>query len=261
MGVMQFDNEMGRVQRALAQCHDLVQRRVTAIQALNPRVGEHILEVGCGGGFYAFEVARAVGESGRMCGIDISADQITAARERCAGLAWVEFETINILDVPYADASFDAVYGVQVFEYIAALDEALRQVSRVLRPGGRLLISATNWNSMVWHSNEPQRMKRLLDAWNQHCPYPDLPSILLPRLKAVGLLPIRQQPIPLLNNSHHQNSFSYWASKLIKLFVVGQGFIDQAEADAWSDEFDQLEQQGAYFCGFMPILTEAIKVS
>jgi arsenite methyltransferase len=92
-----FDDEMGRIQRALAQSHDLVVRRNTVIETLNRRSGEKVLELGCGGGFYAFEAAQFVGPTGHVSAIDISADQIAAARERCASFAWVQCQIGNLL--------------------------------------------------------------------------------------------------------------------------------------------------------------------
>jgi arsenite methyltransferase len=86
-----FGDEMARLQRALAQCHDMVVRRSVVLEALNLRTGEKVLELGCGGGFYAYEAGQFVGSTGHVTAIDISADQIGAARERCVELPWVEW--------------------------------------------------------------------------------------------------------------------------------------------------------------------------
>jgi ubiquinone/menaquinone biosynthesis C-methylase UbiE len=85
MGHLTLDEEVGEIQRALAQCHDMVVRRSVVLQALDLRTRQRLLELGCGGGFYAYEAARFVGPEGFVSAIDISADQIAAARERCAG--------------------------------------------------------------------------------------------------------------------------------------------------------------------------------
>jgi ubiquinone/menaquinone biosynthesis C-methylase UbiE len=255
-----FDNEMARLQHAVTTCYDSLLRRTAVIQALNPRRDEQILEVGCGGGFYATEVARCVGDSGRLCAIDISADQINFAREQCAGMDWVDIRQESVLDMSYEDGQFDAVYSVQVIEYVASVDDALRQIARVLKPGGRAIIYDTNWSSVVWYSRQPERMKRMLAAWNEHCPYPDLPTTLAARLRSAGLLPLHQQPASLLNMSFHPNSYSYWAAQFVKQYVVGRGLAEEGEADGWAREFDELEAEGAYFFCYTPVLTEAIKV-
>jgi ubiquinone/menaquinone biosynthesis C-methylase UbiE len=230
------------------------------LDALRLRNGERILEVGCGGGFYAYESAQCVGATGRVCAVDLSADQIAAAKTRCGELPWVECQVGDAAKLPYGAAQFDALYGVQVFEYVPNLDEALREIQRVVRPGGRVVILATNWSSVVWHSDQPARMKRVLTTFAAHAPYPDLPAILPARFRLFGMTPIRQTPVPVLNTSYHANSFSYWLARMIRPFVLGKQALTAEEADAWLNEFEELEQKGGYFFSSTPIITEAIKL-
>jgi ubiquinone/menaquinone biosynthesis C-methylase UbiE len=251
---------MARLQRALAQCHDMVVRRTAVLEALRLRSRERVLEVGCGGGVYAYEAAQCVGPAGRVCALDLSADQIASAKARCAELAWVECQVADAVKLPYGDAEFDALYGVQVFEYAGNLEEALREIQRVLRPGGRVVILATNWSSLVWHSDQAGRMARVLTAFAAHAPYPDLPAILPARLRQFGMTAIRQTPVPVLNTSYHANSFSYWLARMIRPFVLGRQAVTAEEADAWFNEFEELEQRGAYFFSSTPIITEATTV-
>jgi arsenite methyltransferase len=261
MSTLTFTDDMARIQRAVAQCHDLVLRRRRVLEALQLRTGERVLEVGCGGGFYTYEVAQCVGPTGRVCAIDLSADQVAAAQSHCAELAWVTCRVADAAALPYEDGVFDVVYGVQVFEYVTQLDTALREVQRVLRPGGRCAILATDWSTAVWHSRQPERMQRVLTAWAAHTHTPDLPAILGVRLRQVGLEPLRQTPMPLLNRSYHAQSLSYWVARMMRPFVVGRQAVSAEEAEAWLQEFDALEQQGAYFFCLTPILTEAVKVA
>ena len=51
----------------------------------------------------------------------------------------------------------------------------------------------------------------------------------------------------MINRSYHGHSFSYWVARLIQTFVVGRQIITEIEAEGWLQEFDTLEQQGAYF--------------
>jgi ubiquinone/menaquinone biosynthesis C-methylase UbiE len=256
-----FAGEMAQLQRDLAQCQDMVVRRSAVLDALRLRTGEHVLEVGCGGGFYAYEAGRAVGSAGRVCAMDLSADQIAAAQARCADLECAEFCVGDAAMLPYGDAEFNILYGVQVFEYIQNLDDALGEVWRVLKPGGRCVILATNWSSLVWHSERPKRMSQVLEAWNAHAPHADLPAILPAKLARAGMRPIRQTTVPVLNNSYHAGCFSYYLSRMIRSFVTGQKAITAVEGQAWLSEFDELDQRGAYFFCATPIITEAIKLA
>jgi ubiquinone/menaquinone biosynthesis C-methylase UbiE len=261
MSGLAFTGDMARLQQAITESQDIVVRRGTVLAALNLRTGERVLELGCGGGYLAREAAQYVGQEGRVCAIDISPDQIAAAQARCADLAWVECRTADIAAPPYADGEFDAVVAVQALEYLADLDSALRHIHRILRPGGRLVVVATDWSSAVWHSENAQRMQRVLTAWAPHTPCRDLPGILAARLLRAGIQPLRQTAIPMLNTSFNPASFSYWVAQVIRPFVVSRQAVTAAEAAGWFDEFPKLEESGAYFFCITPVLTEALKVS
>jgi demethylmenaquinone methyltransferase/2-methoxy-6-polyprenyl-1,4-benzoquinol methylase len=104
--------------------------------------GASALDACCGTGDLALELARRVGPEGRIVGCDFSAPMLELARRKAAeeGLEWVRFESADALDLPYEDASFDAVtvgFGVRNF---ADLERGLGELARVLRPGGRLVI-------------------------------------------------------------------------------------------------------------------------
>jgi len=238
----------------------MVVRRSVVLEALNLRSGEKVLEIGCGGGFYAYEAGQFVGSAGHVMAIDISADQVDAARKRCVELPWVECQIANATELPQASSELDAVYCVQVLEYVADLAKALREIQRVLRPGGRFVNLATNWSSLVWHSENPERMRRLLGAWSAHAPYPDLPSILAAALRKAGLQPVRQRAVSILNTSYNDNCFSTWLAKMVARYAVDRG-ITADEAKAWLAEFTTLEQRSEYFFSSTPVVTEAVRVS
>ena len=261
MSGLAFTADVARLQQAIAESHDLVARRGTVVAALNLRTGERVLELGCGGGYFAREAAQCVGPTGKVCAIDISPDQIAAAQDRCAGFDWVECRTADISAPPYGDAEFDVVFAVQALEYLTDLDFALRHIHRMLGQGGRVVIVATDWSSAVWHSEDTPRMRRVLTAWAPHVPCPNLPSILPARLRRAGLQPLRQIAIPILNTSYNPASFSYWVAQVIRPFVVARQGVSDEEATDWFDEFTKLEESGAYFFSITPILTEAVKVT
>ena len=261
MSGLAFTGDMARLQQAIAEAHDLVVRRGTVLAALNLRTSERVLELGCGGGYFARETAQCVGPTGKVCAIDISPDQIAAAQDRCAEFDWVECRTADISAPPYGDAEFDVVFAVQALEYLADLDIALRHIHRMLCQGGRLVVVATDWSSAVWHSEDASRMRRVLSAWAPHVPCSNLPSILVARLRRAGLQPLRQIAIPILNTSYNPASFSYWVAQVIRPFVVSRGSVTDEEAAAWLDEFAKLEESGANFFSITPILTEAVKVT
>ena len=71
-----------------------------------------------------------------------------------------------------------------------------------LQRGGRALILDTDWESCVWHSSDPSRMHRVIEAWDTHCPHPHLPRVLGRLLRGAGLEVTGQSVIPLLNPAY-----------------------------------------------------------
>jgi len=104
--------------------------------------GDAALDVCCGTGDLALELAGRVGDRGQVVGCDFAERMLDVAREKAAarGLGAVCFEWADALDLPYDEEAFDAVtvgFGVR---NLADLDRGLAEMTRVLRPAGRLVI-------------------------------------------------------------------------------------------------------------------------
>lgn len=104
--------------------------------------GESALDVCCGTGDMALELARRVAPDGRVVGCDFSEPMLDLAREKVAALGetGARFEWADALQLPYDTARFDAVTIGFGARNLSDLDRGLLEMSRVLRPGGRLVI-------------------------------------------------------------------------------------------------------------------------
>lgn len=149
-------------------------------------------------------------------------------------------------DVPLSDESVDAATAVQVYAYVEALDSALQELHRVLRPGGRAVVYDTDFDSLVWHSTDSERTERLLDAFDDHCPRPHLGSRLGPRLRDAELTVKRVEPNSILN-TQLQDTFSYHLMEAIRDYIVDRDFVDEAVAEAWVEDLQRLDDDGKYF--------------
>jgi len=236
--MIEFDPEMSRRVEAVYTTPDVVGQRRVVRRSLGLRAGERVLDIGVGPGFLAAEMAAEVGPDGLVCGIDPSESMLAIARSRAGqtGGAPIELKPGGANTIPYPDASFDAATATQVLEYVEDIPGALREIRRVVRPGGRVLLLDTDWDSIVWHSTDLARMRRVLAAFEAHLSDPHLPRTLQRSLERAGFDTAEPQILPLLNVGYRPATFSAGLLELVAGFVAGRDEVTAAEAAAWADD-------------------------
>ena len=244
---LQFDTAVNRNLEALYQTEDAARRRQVVLDALQLQSGERVLDIGTGPGFLAAEMAHAVGPGGQIHCIDMSEPMLDMARKRCADTPWVVFQPGAATDLPFGNATFDAAISVQVYEYVPDIAKALSELYRVLRPGGRAVVVATDWDAIAWHASDSARMSRVLGAFGEHCVYTALPRTLGPRLRQAGFILKEQRVIPQFNATWDPDSYSYQIARLISAFVPGRKGVREADARAWLEDLRRTGELGEYF--------------
>jgi arsenite methyltransferase len=240
--MLEFDEEASRRVEATYRTADVVQQRRATLQALRLRRGERVLDIGAGPGMLACEMAEAVGPDGAVQGVDPSDSMLAIARSRqpppsSAPVAHTRGDAVGL---PFADGSFDAAVSTQVYEYVPDMPRALAEVRRVLRPGGRLAILDTDWDSIVWHSSDPERMRRVLAAWEDHLAHADLPRRLGALLEDAGFAVEHRSVITILNAGYDENTYSAGTITTIAGYVAGRRGVTEEDAAAWAQDLTSL---------------------
>ncbi len=99
--------------------------------------GDRVLDVGCGTGVLTRELPRCVGRTGSVTGFDLSQSMLDVARMHCPG---VSLQQGNVTELPFDDACFDVVVSAFMLMFVESPAQAIAEMRRVLRPGGRLVI-------------------------------------------------------------------------------------------------------------------------
>lgn len=118
-----------------------VQQALLARAAFAP--GERVLDVACGTGLVTFQAAQAVGARGAVLGVDLSGAMVEAAQRRAAapGAPNARIARMDAEQLDLPDAGFDVVLCALGLMYLPEPERALREMRRVLRPGGRLVVA------------------------------------------------------------------------------------------------------------------------
>ena len=138
-----------------------------AWQRADLRIGESVLDVGCGPGFAAMDLARVVGPSGRVVGLERSGTYVNAgnAFARQAGLDQLELLQQDVLQDPWPQERFDLIWSRWVAMFLPQLEPLLHGVEQCMQPGGRWVIHEyVHWDTFALHPHG-----RAVERFGQAC--------------------------------------------------------------------------------------------
>ncbi|HEX3046320.1 MAG TPA: arsenite methyltransferase [Bacillota bacterium] len=160
-----------------------------AIASLKP--GETVLDLGSGGGFDCFLAAKAVGQSGRVIGVDMTAEMVSKARKNAAQTSFknVEFRLGEIENLPVADNTADVIISNCVINLSPEKERVFQESFRVLKPGGRLAVS-----DVVATAEMPDEIKQDIALYAGCVAGASLITEIEAMLKAAGFENIRLSP-------------------------------------------------------------------
>lgn len=247
MSKLAFDEETGKQLESLYEIADSRRRRRLVRAALAAAAGERILDVGCGPGFYCAELAEEVGPEGSILGLDSSPQMLALAARRCAGHDNVEFAEAGATALTVEDGTFDAALCVQVLEYMPDVAAVLAELHRALRPGGRVVIWDIDWATVSWHSADRERMRRVLETWDEHLVHRSLPRTLAPAMGSAGFADVEMQAHSFATADFDPDTYGAANVPLIGNWVAGRTRVTKEEARAWIDEQRELGERGEFY--------------
>jgi ubiquinone/menaquinone biosynthesis C-methylase UbiE len=245
LSAISFSKEAAQKLVAIYSTPDVAAQREAVLRRLALKMGERVIDVGCGPGFLCESMAAQVTAAGQVLGIDLSDDLVRFAIER-KRRSWIDYRAGDAVELDVPSGSFDVAVSTQVIEYVPDADAAIREFYRVLRRGGRGVIVDTDWDTAVWHAEDAGRMARILAAWEDHCAHPRLPRTLVPRLRARGFVVERVEAYSIINTAHDPDTYSYGMARLIAEYLTERDF-ESGALDDWLTDLSDMDERGAYF--------------
>jgi SAM-dependent methyltransferase len=211
-----------------------------------PRPGNSLLDVGCGTGDDARSLAALVAPGGRVVGIDRSRTMVQEAVRRSEGCKLpVEFRHGDALGFELDDASFDGARAERVLQHVDEPRLALRELVRVTRPRGRVVVVDPDYRTLSLHGGDPSVTGRILETRRRHFQSTGIGS-LLPRLfKQVPMADVsvlvRTLAIDDAESPGHLAELGRYAAD-----TVATGAISDAEARLWLADVRESNLSGSY---------------
>jgi len=177
------------------------------VETLRPRAGKRILDVGCGTGIAEVSLARMRLSQVELFGVDLLVERVKAAAATTRGVnAHVSYAAADAARLPFGDGVFDSTYCVAVLQHIRDVGDAVGELARVTREGGRLLVVEPDNAARYWFSSVPsgmdvfamgQRFFTALAVARGESPAAQTGPLVAGLLREHGILPVSVQVFPV----------------------------------------------------------------
>jgi SAM-dependent methyltransferase len=253
-----------------------VHYRREMVDALSLRPGDTVLDVGCGPGLWSELLAEKVWPTGRVVGLDLSAELIRYARQWKDESRYgdvMEFQEGSFYDLPFSDDSFSRIFFGNCLAYCADPGRVLFEQKRVAQVGGKIAVKDFDGGFVLFHPVDHELSCRVLEATARRLredpanpPFDNYAgrklTALMKRaqLSDVSTTSYAIQMIPPLTEAakRYIKGNAQWYGEMAK------PFLSRDNADAWSEYFDQkwdkyiLDRDDVYFCMLEVLCTGTI---
>jgi ubiquinone/menaquinone biosynthesis C-methylase UbiE len=235
---------------------DIMRSKPLILEGLRLREGQRVLDIGCGTGADVLEIARRVGRSGSVVGVDISDAMIEEARRRADPLNLpIALEAGDAQALRFEDRSFDACRAERILMHVPDAEAALREMVRVIRLEGRISVFDVDWDTFVIDSPDKAVTRAVLTAFTDGIRNGWI-GRQLPRL-------FRENGMTDVDVVGHQILIDF---DFLGLLIGGRltaaqraGLLDPTDIRAWWHSLSELDASGNFLAGFTAFIVSGRK--
>ncbi len=226
-----------------------VEARRRALDLLDPRPGEIVIDVGAGSGVISLELAARVAPGGRVFAVDPSEALLAHARAaaRAAGFgAMVDCRVADGRQLPFGQAAFDAAFSHWVLLHVDEPGAVIAEMKRVTRRGGRVMCVEMDWETLTVHPAPVVHTRRILqhsqsrqvDGWSGRR--------LSPLFREAGLRDITVEPLVDVDEGRGDRT---WLDYLVERaeIAVADKVITEQEGRSWTERLVEAFAAGRFF--------------
>lgn len=213
---------------------------------LHPEPGDRIIDAGCGLGHDVRMLAERVGPDGEVVGLDYSSELIQRAEEAAGSPPWAKFHTGSIVDIDYPADRFDASRADRVLQHLDNPAAAIDELKRVTKPGGRIGLTDTAWDSLLLDAPGEEPAHRFLDLTRHSASNPEIGRQLYRHVREAGLEDIDIDPILFHSTNFEEvrelGRLETWLERMQEA-----GLVTEREIEDWLDRLTGADEADRFF--------------
>jgi ubiquinone/menaquinone biosynthesis C-methylase UbiE len=225
-----------------------VQRRFQQyLELLNPLPGQKILDLGCGTGDFCRALAPHIAPKGQIVGVDYTSDAIAVATRLSANsdVSLLTFEYGDGHHLRYEDSSFDAAACISVLAFCTQPVQVLRELRRILRDQGRLLVVASDEDTRIFNSHDRALGRRVLQVIADRTHEPWSGRRLTYWLHSAGFRVVSEAIHTNVEHKFAPGDSGYTMAHALRPYLLNNG-IGAQDYDRWLAELQSCAEEGSY---------------
>lgn len=221
--------------------------------------GHIVLDAGCGIGIDAIRMSMQVGATGHVYGVDLSQEMIEKAK---SNIAYSElpltFRQGNLYKLEFEDDFFDRCRVDHTFQHLSDPRAALIELIRVTRPGGKIIITDPDHDSLIIDTPFSDVNHRFIRFRSDHMPQGGIAHQMYGRFKELGLIGVQVMPLTHVYTDYEEKKIT--SPYLDEIWVAQEnGAITREEAERWSDYLKDVINEDRFLCMLTYIVTIGVK--
>lgn len=225
----------------------IAQAKQWSFEQLRLAAGQSVLDVGCGTGDDVATLAGMVGPSGHAVGIDSSESMVSESMRRHGQVQGASFQRANAEQLPFESESFDGCRAERTLQHVADPKRALAEMSRVLKPGGRVALVEPDWEGLLLEGSDPDLSVVIWRSRLSSFQQPRIGRQLRTLLVQSGFIEVSIQAMAAVITDIKVVERNFEIEKAASA-AANAGIVSTEDAERWLIELRNADREGRFLC-------------